>query len=92
MLGYAVIPGDGRAREGEAPPAAPPNLSLGDPRLDEASFGFLIDFTSYWSVFGPKALKEHKANKTAAGRAAADPPRPHPHHRAEALDDLPVFT
>ena len=44
-------------------------------------FAALIGFTSYWSVFDAKALKEKNANKRPAARAAADQPRPHPRRR-----------
>ena len=44
-------------------------------------FAVLVGFTSYWSVFDAKALKEEEANKRPLLRAAADPPRPHPRRR-----------
>ena len=44
-------------------------------------FAVLVGFTSYWSVFDAKALKEKEAEQAAAARAAADPPRPHPRRR-----------
>ena len=46
-----------------------------------ALFAVLIGFTSYWSVFDAKALKEKEANSAAAAGAAADPPRAHPRRR-----------